>query len=313
MPLFSCLSRSSSRRTEPLDTSGKLQGTNGGLFAKEESGGGAAYGECPSLPSRSIDTGTNWYRRDNGTGTWGGTCKCPDGQVYQVADNYDNCKSLACEGGSSGQCSQNIPSYAQHMRVTCGMLNPLKKEEPEGPAKCAEEGGICYCDGTVRFTDGVGHTMSKQVDEAVACDVANFGDPYAGAPKHCTCTPGVSTKNVCQQGENCSCSGTVRYGTSEHYTSKEVDGQYQCTQGSFGGFDPSGQGAKNDCTCIPEYHKCAEEGGTCQCDGQVMYGADYHWAAPRQVNGTVACTNQEFGDPKWVSSKNCYCLPSSKH
>ena len=123
--------------------------------------------------------GTNWYRRDNGTGTWGGTCKCPDGQVYQVADNYDNCKSLACEGGSSGQCSQNIPSYAQHMRVTCGMLNPLKKEEPEG----------VYA---MRACNGCGQLLLTAILQAL-------GGPPVQCPHPCLppCTPCAPVVSPC--------------------------------------------------------------------------------------------------------------------
>ena len=33
--------------------------------------------------------------------------------------------------------------------------------------------------------------MSKQVDGAISCDVANFGDPMVGARKSCVCTPGA--------------------------------------------------------------------------------------------------------------------------
>ena len=33
-----------------------------------------------------------------GVGVWGGTCKCPDGQVYMVGDNLNYCRSMACHG-----------------------------------------------------------------------------------------------------------------------------------------------------------------------------------------------------------------------
>ena len=34
-----------------------------------------------------------------GLGEWGGTCRCPDGNKYQVGDNDDACDSLACING----------------------------------------------------------------------------------------------------------------------------------------------------------------------------------------------------------------------
>ena len=37
-----------------------------------------------------------------GVGGHGGTCTCPDGQVYPVGDMGNNCGSLACVGGSEG-------------------------------------------------------------------------------------------------------------------------------------------------------------------------------------------------------------------
>ena len=53
------------------------------------------------------------------TGRWGGTCKCPNGEVYQVADNDDACSSLACVGGVSGTCGEKN-SGGEHVKVICG-------------------------------------------------------------------------------------------------------------------------------------------------------------------------------------------------
>ena len=36
---------------------------------------------------------------DPSAGGWGGQCACPDGQVYEVGDNYDSIQSLKCVGG----------------------------------------------------------------------------------------------------------------------------------------------------------------------------------------------------------------------
>eukprot|EP01046_Picozoa_sp_COSAG06_P050754 COSAG06_NODE_8114_length_2270_cov_1.963151_2_plen_712_part_01 len=53
-----------------------------------------------------------------GVGSWGGTCTCPNGQVYQVGDNKDSCSSLACVNGVSGDCNQTNPG-GDGVRVTC--------------------------------------------------------------------------------------------------------------------------------------------------------------------------------------------------
>merc|ERR1719150_3021072 len=51
-------------------------------------------------------------------GAWGGSCTCPDGQVYAVSDNDDACGSLACVGGVSGQCNQYAGSWSYN-KVIC--------------------------------------------------------------------------------------------------------------------------------------------------------------------------------------------------
>merc|ERR1712064_94193 len=53
-----------------------------------------------------------------GVGGWGGSCTCPDGQVYQVGDNYDACGSLACVGGTPGTCNRHDGAWSRR-KVTC--------------------------------------------------------------------------------------------------------------------------------------------------------------------------------------------------
>jgi len=52
------------------------------------------------------------------SGGHGGSCTCPNGHVYYVADNYDNCGSLACIGGDSGTCN-NYDGPWSYNKVTC--------------------------------------------------------------------------------------------------------------------------------------------------------------------------------------------------
>jgi len=126
-------------------------------------------------PGQSRSGEENVYRREEGVGTWGGVCTCPDGQRYEVGDNLDNCASLACEFGAPGPCSSSgLQPGKEHMKVTCapagapapapgtparapGVLTPVVAEEalaePEPSRKnyyrksdgVGDWGGICEC------------------------------------------------------------------------------------------------------------------------------------------------------------------------
>merc|ERR1719499_294629 len=58
-------------------------------------------------------------------GTWGGSCTCPDGSVYQVGDNHDACGSLACIGGVSGACNRRSGIWSRR-KVTCAGASPVE-------------------------------------------------------------------------------------------------------------------------------------------------------------------------------------------
>jgi len=63
-------------------------------------------------------------------GSWGGSCTCPDGTIYQVGDNMDACRSLACVGGVSGKCGpwahdgKDWLNSGAFTKVTCMPLSP---------------------------------------------------------------------------------------------------------------------------------------------------------------------------------------------
>ena len=63
----------------------------------------------------------NFYRWVPGVGAWGGTCTCPDGQVYNVGDENNACGSLACEHGTPGPCSKEVQQDRAGMQVTCAV------------------------------------------------------------------------------------------------------------------------------------------------------------------------------------------------
>jgi len=54
----------------------------------------------------------------NGVGGFGGSCTCPDGNVYEVGDNKNHCGSLACVGGTSGTCNRYHGSWSNR-KVIC--------------------------------------------------------------------------------------------------------------------------------------------------------------------------------------------------
>lgn len=83
----------------------------------------------------------NLYRRTN-LYKWGGRCTCPDGLVYEVSDNADDCASLACDGGVPVSCSNDgitNPSNRGNA-VTCQPdfvgASRLELGIPEADAEC---------------------------------------------------------------------------------------------------------------------------------------------------------------------------------
>ena len=51
-------------------------------------------------------------------GTWGGTCRCPDGKEYEVGDNGDGCGSIACVNGQMVNCNKTDGPWSGR-KVTC--------------------------------------------------------------------------------------------------------------------------------------------------------------------------------------------------
>ena len=52
-------------------------------------------------------------------GTWGGTCRCPDGLEYQVADNPNSANGLRCENGVKVGVIKQVYGAWSNNRVTC--------------------------------------------------------------------------------------------------------------------------------------------------------------------------------------------------
>lgn len=114
----------------------------------------------------------NVYQQTPGVGNWGGKCTCPDGQEYYVGDNADACKSLACDGGISGSCSESGANGKGGWKVTCGSSNG-NVYQSTGISGMAW-GGKCTC------PDGRAYLVGDNNDacKSIAC--------VGGTPGTCT-------------------------------------------------------------------------------------------------------------------------------
>ena len=76
----------------------------------------------PNVSAR-MNVRVRWQRD---VGAWGGTCTCPDGEVYHVGEIAGSvCTQLACHGGVSGECSRtDNPREGWGTRVTCDQPTP---------------------------------------------------------------------------------------------------------------------------------------------------------------------------------------------
>ena len=142
-----------SAQSTSLACYGGIQGTCNTYSGGNPGGGGASVtcGTCafpppmpplpppppppsPPLPSPSPCVSETVYE-NVGVGGWGGTCTCPDGQVYQVGDT-GGCNGIACYGGVAGTCSRNpnadFPNWqGSGMSVTCATcLSPPPVPRP---------------------------------------------------------------------------------------------------------------------------------------------------------------------------------------
>ena len=61
-------------------------------------------------------------------GSWGGTCRCPDENEYQVGDNGDACNSLACINGEELNCNKYYGPWSRR-KVTCIIGKSMKAKK----------------------------------------------------------------------------------------------------------------------------------------------------------------------------------------
>jgi len=129
------------------------------------------------------------------------------------------------------------------------------------------------------------------------------------------------------EGGDCDCSvddvtpGEIRFGANGQYTDWILtEGTIQCNSSDL---DPTnrivlGEGVQGHCFCRTppqpriEWNdpiECATQGGECDCNGQIRYGAGTFWSAWENVqsSSSIKCTDAYFGDPAWGHRKVCQC------
>ena len=142
-------------------------------------------------------------------GVWGGACTCPDGRVYQVGDEGNMCWSLACDGGTQGECHHGEGPWA-FRKVRCAPLDP---DRPEGSvsggnwktwkatknvvvkndASVGEWGGTCTCPDGITYFAGVEGPGKHCGDLACSGGAPSLCNQYAshwtGVRVQCDITP----------------------------------------------------------------------------------------------------------------------------
>ena len=57
-------------------------------------------------------------------GNFGGTCTCPSGASFWVGSQDDDCSTLACIGGKSGECTKTESDKWKQKQVVCDYQIP---------------------------------------------------------------------------------------------------------------------------------------------------------------------------------------------
>lgn len=97
----------------------------------------------------------NIYEQRGSSGAWIGECTCPDGQTYNVGDQWNSCDSLECNGGvvtKACDITTNWQSPGAGYGVWCAPASTTNGSSPERPAQLLNTGTLCGSD--VEVVDG---------------------------------------------------------------------------------------------------------------------------------------------------------------
>jgi hypothetical protein len=179
----------------------------------------------------------------------GGTCTCPDGTMYTVADNNDNCASLACVGGTSGTCSSSPHNWSK-LKVICGAastVNDAGQNVPQSPVPGAGRGSCTCSDGVqyeVHDTDGTCTSLNLNCEHGTVGSCEVNGASVASRKKViCSSTTTTShgpnvvqvfastTSQVSEYGGTCTCPDGSIYQVADN---NDNCGSLACVGGNSG-------------------------------------------------------------------------------
>ena len=250
-------------------------------------------------------------------------CELPEGQecivTYGGKSGYSTRKAIGAincnniifgdpEYGTFKHCIYSNCKFANLLGTFCSK---------QGENCIIPEGKIC----SVKF--GVdGNWISKSnINGFVGCNNEVFSDyEINDADSQCfysDCFEGSAIENqklTLPVDKQC----TISYGVNDSwFTKKYVQGSIDCKNNVFG--DPA-FGIVKSCkivNCTELDIECAKEWGVCSLpEGlkcSVRYGEDARWTVKSDLNGSVSCTNQIFGDPAYGTIKRCHYFDCDKN
>lgn len=255
----------------------------------------------------------------------GGTCTVPGTKYvrYGVGTSFSYALqkvtgSIPCTSQAfGGDPMPNTPKDCRYISL------PI--ETFVGWTACANENSVCTVYGgnptlkLVRYGAGTSFVYKTTLNTIGCTDQAFGSDPAPSSTKQCFFIelPNNSTAwtQCATEGESCWTyyPSTVAYGYAPYsaFSYKSIPGMsVACTNAAFGNPYP---GATKACYKAPADHdhlgwvRCAIENGVCVFQGTktVAYGANGTFTY-RNVNGSVACSNQSLGNPIAGVAKTCY-------
>jgi len=212
-------------------------------------------------------TQQNAFIEQAGTGGWGGTCTCPDGQEYQVGDHWAACANLACVNGQSGTCNRHESPAWAGKGVVCVPQELLPPPPPKVPVQGANVynknagkggwGGQCTCaDGQVYQVGDNGDSCATLACEGgVRGSCKRHDGPWSGAAA--TCAPPLENSYIEEAdtggwGGTCTCPDGQTYEVGDHWA---ACANLACVNGASGTCNrhESPAWAGKGVVCAPEH------------------------------------------------------------
>jgi len=147
----------------------------------------------------------------------------------------------------------------------------------------------CYADDGERDLEYMADIASATADSC-ASHCASLGYTYFGTQWYGEC---FCDNNYGDYGEATNCDTPCDANSQEMCGGAWANSVYEITATGLDG----------------DAYVCADEWETCECTGWVRYGADDTFTDWVEVDGSIECTNDVFGDPLYGTFKLCECAP----